>query len=93
MEPSRSRLGAVASKAFVHSDHIAMANTGKRLGASNFSQKEVDMMLNCIEDKLPIGSDEWENVDEMHNKTSGKTRTGDSIKKKFAKLKRIQVMH
>ena len=68
-----------------------MATSRKRLGASNFSQQEVDTMLDCIEQKLPIGSDEWESVAEAHNQVSGKCRTADSIKKKFAKLKRSQV--
>ena len=46
----------------IHSDILAMANAGKRAVASNFSLQGVDLMLNSIEDKLPIGSDEWESM-------------------------------
>jgi hypothetical protein len=42
LEPSNSKLGVVISNVVLHSDSVAMANTGKRLGVSNFSQKEVD---------------------------------------------------
>ena len=80
LEPSCSRLGVVASEVVTHSDILAMANAGKRAGASNFSRQEADMMLNSIEDELPIGSDEWKSVAEMHNAASGKNRTADSIK-------------
>ena len=43
-----------------------MAASGKRLGASNFTLPEINILLDCIEDKLPIGHDEWELVADVH---------------------------
>jgi hypothetical protein len=48
-------------------------------------------MLDVVEEKLPIGSDEWDIVAEFHNQRSGKNRTADSLKKKFTRMKRSKV--
>ena len=40
---------------------------GKRKRGDGFSRDEIDYMLDCIAELLPIGMDEWELVERKHN--------------------------
>jgi hypothetical protein len=52
-----------------------------------FSQKELDSLLDAIEEILPIGSQEWEAVERQHRSMYPESdRNQEALKRKFGKL-------
>jgi hypothetical protein len=51
-----------ASEAIVD-DHV----DGHRQGRSNYSGAEIEHMLDILEGILPIGTEEWQAVEDWHN--------------------------
>jgi hypothetical protein len=43
------------------------AVAGCRQGKSNYSGTEIEHMLDILEEILPIGTDEWQAVEDQHN--------------------------
>jgi hypothetical protein len=73
------------AEAEAEEDTIIMpANRNRGL---NFTENEVTNMLDLIEDKQPIGSNEWEEIERLHAANfPDKNRTKDTIKRKFQLL-------
>jgi hypothetical protein len=69
-----------------------------RVGSSNFSPLEIDVMLTLIEERLPFGQEEYEDLASEFNKrmrllvNGGNVivRSGESLKNKFKGLKNEQ---
>ena len=49
---------------------------GRAVGSVNFGSADVNRLLDCVEQVLPIGSDLWEKVENMYN-----DRTGNFVSK------------
>jgi len=64
----------------------------KKSRTSNFRAAELDIMLDFIEDVLPIGGQEWEKVEALHlERFPDSKRTAHSIKRKFQDLYRVRM--
>jgi hypothetical protein len=60
--------------------------SGKGRGPS-FSEQEVSSMLDLIEERCPIGSQEWDVIEAIHNvRFPDMKRTKDTIKRKYSLL-------
>ena len=59
----------------------------RKPGSKKFSQPEVDLMLTCIQNELPLGSDAWDEVCSQYNILAARKgfceRDVESIKRKF----------
>ena len=65
---------------------IALMPPKKKRGAG-FSLREIDSLLDVIEEHLPIGPSEWEAVERQHNSMYPDTgRNAHALRQKFAKL-------
>jgi hypothetical protein len=53
---------------------------------SRFADNELQMLLDLLDDLLPIGPDEWQEVCDQHNRNAGCIRDVQSIRRKFNKL-------
>jgi hypothetical protein len=59
----------------------------KKIRSSGFNEQEVEHLLTCIDDLLPIGPDAWERVLDNHAAMFGANgRDTQSIRRKFNKL-------
>jgi hypothetical protein len=57
---------------------------GLRNRGSKYLQEEIDSFLNLLEDNLPIGPQEWDDVTEAHNNIFvSKNRDSSSLRRKF----------
>lgn len=67
-----------------------------RKDKKNFSAKELDLLLTLVEDKLPYGQEEWENLALEYNRllqqqtNNPYTRNAESLRTKFKHLKNKQ---
>ena len=58
-----------------------------RSRGNNFSKKEINVPLNIINDVLPIGSDEWKEVERSHCQHYPQLeRSRETLKRKFRQL-------
>ena len=53
---------------FIFAVTTMSAATGRRQGVVNYSQEEIKSVLDIMEDILPIGPDEWEEVVKRHTR-------------------------
>ena len=58
----------------------------KNQGYSNYSSTEVKSFLDVLEDKLPIGPDQWQEVADLHEQNGFKHRDAYSLRRKFNTL-------
>lgn len=69
----------------------APASAGKKKGGrwANFSSGELDIMLNLVDEQLPMGGDQWEYLTLEFNKkvATDRFRDMESLRKKFKNLK------
>ena len=63
------------------------AVAGRRQGKSNYSGAEIEHMLDILEEILPIGTDEWQAVEDQHNIDGVYNRTALNLRKKLYALK------
>ena len=63
------------------------AVAGRRQGKSNYSGTEIEHMLDILEEILPIGTDEWQAVEDQHNIDGVYNRTALNLRKKLYALK------
>jgi hypothetical protein len=60
---------------------------GLRNRGSKYLQDEIDSFLNLLEDNLPIGPQEWDDITEAHNNiVVSKNRDSSSLRRKFNEL-------
>ncbi len=58
-----------------------------RSRGNNFSKTEINIILNIIEDVVPIGSEEWKQVETRHRQHYPQLdRSRDTLKRKFRQL-------
>ena len=58
-----------------------------RSRGNNFSKTEINILLNIIEDVVPIGSEEWKQVETRHRQHYPQLdRSRDTLKRKFRQL-------
>ena len=58
-----------------------------RSRGSNFSKTEINILLNIIDDVIPIGSEEWKEVERRHRQHYPQLdRSRDTLKRKFRQL-------
>ena len=78
-----------------HSVNIMVETRWLRSANSGFlmSGKEVDCLLDAIEEVLPISATQWESVAESHrSRYPNAERTIDSLKRKFKELHSKQIL-
>ena len=83
----RTELSTQESEVFSHcnSSHPLMPPRKKR--GMGFSQTELDSLLDVIEEILPIGMGEWDDVERQHHSMyPDRDRNRDALRRKFAKL-------
>lgn len=63
---------------------------GKRAGAPNYNQEDVDKLLEILDVEEPLGANDWALVESLHNSWATEedrpVRDADSLKSKFDKL-------
>ena len=53
----------------------------------NFTNTEIDILLNVINDVLPIGAEEWKEVERRHRQNYPQhDRSRETLKRKFRQL-------
>lgn len=74
------------------SNASASPSAAKAVRGAGFSQPEVEVLLNVLENELPLCQEEWQVVFEKHRKSFPKAnRTLDSLKRKFNALARVKM--
>ena len=64
-----------------------MPKPNKPVRSVNFTRDEIDALLDCIEEVLPIGMDEWQRAENQHVLLyPDKNRTKESLRRKFQML-------
>lgn len=61
---------------------------GRRPGAGNYSKAELSLLLDVLEEKLPIGPDQWADIVNTHVANGYPGRDVDSIRRKYSTLHR-----
>lgn len=61
-------------------------NKGRKKGAKKWSEDEIKLMLDIVEDELPAGSDDWEYTAARMYKEGKFNRDGSAVKAKFETL-------
>ena len=61
---------------------------GRRPGIGNYGKAELLSLLNVLEDKLPIGPDQWADVADTHAANGYPGQEVDSIRRKYSTLHR-----
>ena len=87
-ETTQRRLFTLRSRSKGNRTPRKRVASGGGRGAS-FSERELESLLDILEEHLPVGGDEWDAVCRVHNTRYPDTnRTTDSLRRKFALLYR-----
>ena len=65
---------------------LTLSTMPKNQGYSNYSSTEVKSFLDVLEDKLPIGPDQWQEVADLHEQNGFKHWDAYSLRRKFNTL-------
>ena len=69
---------------------MAGSSSGRKAGVANYTHDELDSLIGMILERVPISNDEWDTIVVDHAKAWPFFRTRNSIKTKYAAIKRIK---
>lgn len=64
------------------------ASSGVR--GKNYSQAAVRSLLDIVDERLPVGGDEWAQIAEIYNARTNETREGEDLRNKFKALRSVK---
>ena len=64
------------------------ASSGVR--GKNYSSAAVRSLLDIVEERLPVGGDEWSQVANAYNECTNEAREGEDLKNKFKALRNVK---
>lgn len=89
--PAAARAAIAATRTLASTGNSGKKSAKKKKGG-NFKEPELGFMLDTVEEIQPIGPDEWDQVEVVHNEAfPEKERDSASIRRKFNGLARVKV--
>jgi hypothetical protein len=65
---------------------------GRQPGAANYSEEDVNHLVDCVREILPTGTTAWKSLAERYNETvEGPHRGAEALEKKFRAVSRILI--
>ena len=55
-----------------------------------YSQSAIRTLLEIVEERLPVGADEWNQVAMIYNERTKESREGEDLKNKYKALRNIK---